>query len=154
MVPTLSINDLRGLESRAAALYWSALADTPMYFARRDMKGIPEHWRTLGIRMSPLSNSPRLAITPGHAVLNYLYALLEAESTVASLSLGLDPAIGLFHSDLRYRNSFSCDLMEAVRPEVDRWLISFLGNRHFEKSDFFETRRGQCRLTSNPPSPI
>ncbi len=144
--PTLSINDLRVFESRAASLYWSALANTPIQFARRDMERIPEQWKTLGIRMSPLTNSPRLAITPGHAVLNYLYALLEAESTVASLAIGLDPAIGLFHSDLRYRNSFSCDLMEPVRPEVDRWLIDFLANRHFAKSDFFETRKGQCRL--------
>ena len=146
LIPTLSINDLRVIESRAASLYWPALANTPIHFARRDMKRIPEQWKTFGIRMSPLSNSPRLAITPGHALLNYLYALLEAESTIASLAVGLDPAIGLFHSDLRYRNSFSCDLMEAVRPEVDRWLIDFLGKRRFAKSDFFETRKGQCRI--------
>lgn len=50
------------------------------------------------------------------------------------------------HVDLKSRDSLACDLMEAIRPTVDRFLLDFLTSRAFKKSDFFETREGLCRL--------
>ncbi|MAG37259.1 MAG: CRISPR-associated endonuclease Cas1 [Dehalococcoidia bacterium] len=144
--PTLTVDALRQVEAQAGALYWQALASTLTPFARRDVVRVPAHWQTLGPRTSPLSKSPRKAVTPGHAVLNYLYALVEAEARVACLAVGLDPALGVLHTDLRYRDSLACDLMEAVRPEVDRWLLQLVARRPFAKQDCFETRAGQCRL--------
>jgi CRISPR/Cas system-associated endonuclease Cas1 len=44
------------------------------------------------LRGSLLTSSPRLAINPANAILNYLYAILEAETRLACLTLGLDPA--------------------------------------------------------------
>jgi hypothetical protein len=38
------------------------------------------------------------------------------------------------------------DLMEAVRPSVDRYLIALVCDRVFRASDFHETQRGGCRL--------
>jgi hypothetical protein len=38
------------------------------------------------------------------------------------------------------------DLMEAVRPSVDRYLHALLRDRVFRASDFYETQRGNCRL--------
>ena len=78
--------------------------------------------------------------------LNYLCAILESESRIAALSMGLDPGIGFMHADLRSRDSLACDLMEAVRPKVDSFVLDFLKNRVFRKTDFFETREGICWL--------
>ena len=60
--------------------------------------------------------------------------------------MGLDPGIGFMHADLRSRDSLACDLMEAVRPKVDSFLLDFLNGRAFKKTDFFETREGICRV--------
>src|SRR5262249_17292781 len=131
---------------QAAAVYWQSLAAIPVRFARRDDAKVPEHWRTLGSRVSPLSGSPRLAATPAHALLNYLYALLEVETRVGCLTVGLDPGLGVLHADQRNRDSLACDLMEAARPQVDRWMLELLARRTFAARDFFETRTGQCRV--------
>jgi CRISPR-associated endonuclease Cas1 len=139
---------LRAIESQAAAVYWQSLAAVPVRFARRDEAKVPEHWRTVGSRMSPLSGSPRLAATPAHALLNYLYALLEVETRVACLTVGLDPGLGVLHADQRNRDSLACDVMEAARPQVDRWLLELLARRTLAARDFFETRTGQCRVLS------
>ncbi len=141
-----TVDDLRLIESQAAGLYWQALAAVPVQFARRDAGKVPEHWKSLGSRMSPLTGSPRLAATPGQAIVNYLYAILEVEARVACLAVGLDPGLGVLHADLRARDSLACDVMEAVRPDVDRWALTLLERRVFTARDFFETRQGQCRV--------
>jgi hypothetical protein len=51
------------------------------------------------------------------------------------------------HQDLEDRFSLACDVMEAVRPDVDQWLISFLEDTAFGRTDFTETKLGECRLT-------
>ena len=106
---------IRTLEAQAAAAYWSAWNTLPITFPRQDMKRVPEHWRTFGTRKSPLTGSPRLAVTPPGAILNYCYALLESESRLAA-ALGLDPGIGMLHVDASNRDSLACDIMEPVRP--------------------------------------
>jgi hypothetical protein len=118
-------------------------------FARRDVGGVPTHWRTFGSRTSPLTGNPRLAGNPANAVLNYLYALLEGEAAIAAQIVGLDPGIGLLHADQLNRDSLAADLMEPVRPVVDRFGLRLLTERSFAAADFFETRQGVCRVT--PP---
>src|SRR5262249_34616169 len=83
------------IEPPAAGRYWQTLAPVPVRFARRDETKMPAHWRTNGSRVSPLTGSPRLAASPAHALLNYLYALLEVEARVACLTVGLDPGLGV-----------------------------------------------------------
>ena len=141
-----SASDLRLLESQAAAIYWKAWATHPLSFARRDEQRVPMEWRLFGSRVSPLTSSPRKAGTPGNAVLNYLYALLEAETRVAILTMGLDPGVGILHADQDARDSLVYDLMEPVRPQVDAWLHELLMSRRFSRSDFFETPEGQVEL--------
>ena len=50
------------------------------------------------------------------------------------------------HAVLKARNSLVCDLMEAVRPDVDSYLLDCLEKEAFRKVDFFQTREGVCRL--------
>jgi hypothetical protein len=40
----------------------------------------------------------------------------------------------------------ACDVMEAVRPAVDAWLLAYLEQRTLRRQDFLELRNGQCRL--------
>jgi CRISPR-associated endonuclease Cas1 len=142
-------DELRLAEAQAAAAYWSAWSSVPVTFARRDLDRVPPHWRTFGTRSSPLTGSPRLAGNPANALLNYLYALLEGEAAIAARIVGLDPGIGLLHSDQLNRDSLAADLMEPVRPLVDRFVLRLLSERHFAATDFHETRQGVCRVT--PP---
>jgi len=140
-------DDVRMAEAMAAAVYWSELSSASVRFAARDEGSVPAHWRTVGVRSSPLTGSPRLASNPANAILNYLYAILEAEATIAARVVGLDPGLGVLHADQLNRDSLSTDLMEPVRPIVDRYVFDLLAERRFAAADFFETRQGVCRVT-------
>lgn len=143
---TPNIERLRVIESQAAAIYWACWSSVAVRFARRISVRLPIHWHTFGTRTSPLTQSPRVAANPANAILNYLYAILEAESRLALLAVGLDPGMGVMHADLRARDSLACDVMEAVRPSVDAYALELLRSRVFGSGDFFETREGACRL--------
>jgi hypothetical protein len=133
-------------EAEAAAAYWGAWADVEVRFQPADQRRVPDEWRRFGARTSPIGGGPRLAVNPAGAILNYLYALLEAESRLACQIVGLDPALAIVHADTRGRDSMPLDLMEAVRPSVDRYLLGLFRDRVFRASDFHETQRGNVRL--------
>jgi CRISPR-associated protein Cas1 len=141
--------DLRSMllaESQAAAAYWQAWAKLPLPFPPGDLARLPEHWRTFGARTSLVSGGPRGATNPANAILNLLYALLEAETTLACHAVGLDPGLGVFHMDRRDRASMSLDVMEAARPAVDAYVLALLTQRTLSAREFTETREGQCRI--------
>jgi CRISPR-associated endonuclease Cas1 len=117
------------LEAQAASIYWKWWESIPVRFARHDPQrldargrwrpGRPEPWLAFGQRASMLTGRPFRATTPGNALLNFLYAVLETEMTIALHGAGLDPGIGLFHADVDRRASLALDAIEAVRPYVD-----------------------------------
>jgi hypothetical protein len=107
---------IESAERHGARICWDAWAAVPLHFARRDLKKVPRHWCAFGSRQSALSGSPRNAATPANALLNYLYAILEAETRIALLTVRLDPRLGLLHTDQPSRDSLACDVMEPVRP--------------------------------------
>jgi CRISPR-associated endonuclease Cas1 len=121
-----SITTIRLIESQAARTYWSAWSTLPINFPKNQLRRVPEHWRSFGARVSPLTGSPRLAANPPNAILNYLYALLESEARLAAAALGLDPGMGVLHVDTTARDSLACDLMEVVRPQVDSYLLDWI----------------------------
>lgn len=141
-----TIEALRVFEARAAHAYWSAWRNIPISFPKNDLRRIPEHWRTFGTRISPLTGSPRLAVNPPNAMLNYLYALLESEARLAATALGLDPGLGVMHVDSRTRDSLASDLMEPARPRVDAYLLDWITREPLRREWFFEQRDGTCRL--------
>jgi CRISPR-associated endonuclease Cas1 len=150
-------NTLSG-EARAASIYWKLWEDMPVRFARRNPQrlgpngrwrpGRPDPWLTFGPRTSLLTGKPFRATTPGNALLNYLYALLESEMTIALLAVGLDPGIGMFHVDMDGRSPLALDAMEAVRPYVDYWLLAYVASTVFANRDFAELSDGEVRLTN------
>jgi CRISPR-associated endonuclease Cas1 len=143
---TTSLGEIRMLESQAAAAYWSAWHDLAITFPKNDLIRVPDHWRTFDARKSPLSGSPRLATNPANAMLNYLYALLESEARLAAAALGLDPGLGVLHVDTPARDSLACDLMEAIRPLVDAYVLDWILSQPLRREWFFEQRDGNCRL--------
>jgi CRISPR-associated protein Cas1 len=146
LAETDTMQPIRLLESQAAYAYWSAWRSIPIIFPKNDLRRVPQHWLTFGGRHSPLTGSPRLAVTPPNAILNYLYALLEAEARLAIAVLGLDPGIGVMHVDSPSRDSLACDLMEVVRPQVDAYLLDWIVREPLHREWFFEQRNGNCRL--------
>jgi CRISPR-associated endonuclease Cas1 len=134
------------IEAQAAGLYWSAFRTLPVNFPRKDEIRTPRHWQSFGNRASLLTGSPRRAVNPANAILNYLYALLEAESRLALTALGLDPGIGFLHVDTPNRDSLACDLMEVARADVDAFLIDSITRGTLKREWFFEQRDGGCRL--------
>ena len=133
-------------ERAAAKLYWEAWTEVTVRFPRSDIAHLPEHWRTFGQRASLITGGPRTATNPANAILNYLYALLEAETIFGCHALGLDPGLGIFHTDREGRASLALDLMEACRPAVDAYLLAMLSQRTLSRRDFVETPEGGCRI--------
>jgi len=144
-----TLERIRLLESRAAAAYWAVWRNLPVNFPKKDELRVPDHWRTFGARVSPLTGSPRVAVNPPNAMLNYLYALLESESRLAAAALGLDPGLGVLHVDAPARDSLACDLMEPVRPQVDAFLLDWITRDLLKREWFFERPDGNCRLMSS-----
>lgn len=150
MSETLSLGELRLAEAMAGRAYWRAWASVPVQIAETDRKYLPEHWQTAG-RRTPRRDGqwPRRAVSPVHAMLNYLYAVLEVEATIAAHAVGLDPSLGILHVDVRYRSSLAADLMEPVRPVVDGIVLDLLQTRALTRDDCVETTDGTCRV--GPP---
>ena len=139
-------SELRVIEARAADVYWDLWRPISVAFNQRDINTVPVQWNSFGSRSSPITGRPRLAANPANAVLNYLYAVAEAESSIALLAMGLDPGLGVYHMDQEARDSLACDVMEAVRPDVDAYLLDLISHRRFAAREFFETRKGVCRM--------
>jgi CRISPR-associated endonuclease Cas1 len=144
-----TISAIRNLEALGAQDYWSAWQSVETTFPRKDMPRVPEHWRVFGTRRSPLTGCPRSAVNPANAMLNYLYALVEAEARLASAAMGLDPGLGFLHLDTATRDSLACDLMEPVRPVVDAFVLDWLNREPIRRDWLFEQRDGTCRLMAD-----
>jgi CRISPR-associated endonuclease Cas1 len=145
-----TVEMVRMLEAHAAISYFGAWRNVPVLWPKADLRRIPDHWRTVGSRHSPLSGGPRLAVTPVHAILNYCFALLESESSLALSALGLDPGLGVgLHTDTPNRDSLALDVLEPVRPQVEAWVFDWITHKPLRRADFFETTNGNCRLMAH-----
>ncbi len=144
--------DLRRIttfESTAANVYFAAWSElVTCRFAANDIARFPAHWAVFPARNSPLhpTKTNRSAADPINALLNYGYALAEAETRLAAIKVGLDPGLGIIHTDIKARDSLALDLLEPLRPLVDQHVLDLLAVRHLTYADVVETRTGQCRL--------
>ncbi len=144
-----TVRACRDLEADAANIYFAAWTRAARCaFAEQHIARVPEHWTSFAARTSPLhrGKTPRGAADPINALLNYGYALAEVECRIAILAVGLDPGLGIVHTDHRARDSLALDLLEPLRPSVDRHVLELLAKRHLRAEDLHETRTGQCRL--------
>lgn len=93
-----------------------------------------------------MSGTNRHASHPVCAFLNYAYAALEGQVRTAVVVVGLDPTVGYLHACHPGRVALVYDLMEPLRPKVDRLVLDFMRRQTFEPGDFMLTERGVCRL--------
>jgi CRISPR-associated protein Cas1 len=147
-----SLGACRDLESQGAKMYFGAWADgVQCRFAEQERPNVPDHWIPFITRRSLIQRNatPRSAANPINALLNYGYGLAEIECRLAALTVGLDPGMGIVHTDKKKRDSLALDLLEAIRPVVERHVLTLLRARYFVAGDFHETQDGNCRLV--PP---
>jgi CRISP-associated protein Cas1 len=109
--------DPTNVEGQAAAIYFAGLFGGDFFRVRqREMDSASE--------LNPDPEENALILT--NAMLNYGYAVIRAMVARAVVGAGLHPALGLWH---RHRNnafSLADDLMEPLRPLVDREVCRIL----------------------------
>lgn len=141
--------DARELEASAALDYFNTwVGNVAPRWAARDRDRVPNHWTRFAARRSQIGRgrTNSRATDPVNAILNYLYALGEAECQRACLVLGLDPGLGYLHADTPGRASLALDLLEVIRPDIDAYALQLTETHAFTAAHFTETDEGNCRL--------
>lgn len=144
-----TVSQLMGLEGRVGYAYFNAWYACPIKWKGTDRHPIPDDWRQIGRRSSKLgsaSHPNRFATHPINAMLNYAYGILEGQVRMQVVAAGLDPTIGILHGNARGQHGLVYDLMEPLRPTIDRKILEFVQARTFHPTDFNLTNNGNCRL--------
>jgi hypothetical protein len=111
---------------------------------------VPDHWRTFGMRRSPLTLPPQCGKC-AQCDPELRYELLEIETRIALTGSGLDPGLAFFHADEANRQSLAADVMEPERPHADAFVLNLAQTRTFSAKRLAQTREGARRLTSPFP---
>ncbi len=130
-----SLDSLRGLEGAAATVYFGVFDE-----------------RILGKKplFSFHTRSRRPPLDPVNALLSFAYSILANDCAAALESVGLDSYVGFLHRDRPGRTSLALDLMEELRPCLaDRFVLTLLNNRMFDKRDFLFQENGAVLLQDN-----
>ena len=126
------IDRLRGIEGKAADLYFSVFDD--MIFQQKE--DFFFHGRN---RRPPLDNV--------NALLSFSYSLLESMCFSALEMVGLDPYVGFMHTVRPGRRSLALDLMEELRSIfADRFVLSIINRRMVTSKDFVKSESGAVKL--------
>jgi CRISP-associated protein Cas1 len=116
------VNEVRpsilGLEGSAARLYWELVTNS-----------LPEAYRFANRSKHP-------ATDVFNAALNYLYGILYTIVETAIFATGLDPTLGIFHTDQYQKPTLAFDIIEPFRPWVDRFLVEFFWHNQIEANFF------------------
>lgn len=123
---------LRGVEGDAGRLHFGAmrivLSRDELSFAAR-------------VRRPPRD--------PVNAMLGMCYALALTEVAGAVETIGLDPQIGFMHRARSGRASLALDLLEELRPLIDRFVVGLVRRKQMQTVDFTATPGGACFLSDN-----
>ena len=81
-----------------------------------------------------------------NTTLNYLYGM--GYSTVEKIIIlsGLDPNAGFYHADLYGKPTLSFDLMELIRPMIDRTVVSLFTKRKVHDYWFENQNKGNNEI--------
>lgn len=146
--PPSSIDDVLGIEGRAAALYFAMWKGLPVRWKATRRHPVPEMWQTYWSRSSMKAGDPTNegATHPVNAMLNYGYAVLQSRMHSQAIAKGFDPTLGILHKQKRGTPAFIFDIMEPERPKIDAAILEFVREYSFSAADFVLTSRGTCRL--------
>ena len=148
-----SLSALLGIEGKAANAYWRAWHGIELRWKAKTRYPIPDEWRVFKSRSSILNNGKLKnlhASNPVNAMLNYAYAVLLTQMRIKAIAEGYDPMFGILHDQRTKRKemspSFALDLMEPLRPVVDRAVLKLISDETFSGADFQLQSDGVCRL--------
>jgi CRISP-associated protein Cas1 len=165
-----SARTMRGLlaaEGNAANAYWRLWKERVFVPWGRDaIKRVPDHWKRFGNRASITTigngysnHSNRNAVDFVNACLNFSYKIAETEALYTCHIMGLHPGIGVQHGTHDGMPGAALDLLEPLRPIVDRTVLSYLdyGNgipfddtgkpAYISRDSAYESDDGTCQLS-------
>ena len=147
--PPATVTALRAVEARAGATYFAAWHGVPMAFKATVRHPVPEAWRAIGprsaVREGKVAKNER-ASHPLNAMLNYAYAMLQANLTVTAIAEGFDPTLGIMHHGYKGSSAYIFDVMEPERPKVDAIILKLALGETFSGADFTLRSDGVVRL--------
>jgi CRISPR-associated protein Cas1 len=130
-LPTAETRErLMGLEGAAAAAYFRTVS-----------AALPPRWNFSGRNRRP----PR---DPVNSLLSLTYVLAGSEISRILRDRGLDPFVGFLHGLQDGRESLMLDVLEPLRPMLDRFVFSLLDST-VTPEDFTRSPRDGCRLQRN-----
>lgn len=138
------------LEATAALSCFKLWQELSLNWSSKSASRIPPDWFNVEQRQSKVSGENRNASHPVNAILNYGYAVLESQVRIACAMLGFDTSVSYLHAMKHDRPSLIFDLIEPLRPKLDRRLVEFIRSSTFSKGDFTISMQGACKL--NPQS--
>ncbi len=124
----ITLASLRGYEGAAAAAYFGGyvhLFADALNFTGRKKRPPPD---------------------PVNVCLSLGYTLLHYDAVRACHIVGLDPMLGFFHDVSFGRESLACDLMEPLRPLMDRWIWQLFKNKQLRPEHFSDDVGGRCQM--------
>lgn len=123
---------VRGLEGDGARSFFAGLgavlSSSPMEFTLRNRR------------------PPR---DPVNAMLSFAYAMATSELTGALDAVGLDPQIGFLHRSRPGRPALALDLLEEMRPVIDRFVVGAVRRRMIGTDAFTVTPGGATFLSDD-----
>lgn len=141
-----TMQDVFGIEGGAASAYFQAWHGQKLGWKGLGRTPIPESWLELGPRSMTWRKGAQNARHPVNAMLNYGYAILVSQVRTQLTAAGYDLGIGIMHSSSENSIPLVYDLMEPLRPVVDRHVLKFALSHTFTPRDFTINRVGGCRL--------
>jgi CRISPR-associated protein Cas1 len=143
-----SVEEIRMVEARAAAGYFTAWRGAPIRWRSKTRFPIPDAWLTVPSRRTIKDGAAtnRHARHPVNAMLNYGYAVLHANVQAELAASGYDPKLGIMHETRADAQAFVLDMMEHGRAIVDRQVLRFVFANAFSGADFVIRSDGVCRL--------
>ena len=149
--PPETIRELQATEGWVAAGYFFSWRALPIMWKSQSRYPIHNEWQKFFSRSS-LNDVVRKhnhgATHPVNAMLNYAYSLLETHVRIGVIADGYDPARGMLHSRVDPDSqSFVFDMMEPLRPVVDKAVLKLVGEETFSGVDFILRQNGVCRLS-------
>lgn len=119
---------LRGYEGEAASVYFGVF-DELILQQKKDF--------------SFSGRSKRPPTDNMNAMLSFIYTLLTNNIAAALETVGLDPYVGVFHTERPGRVSLALDLIEELRPVLaDRFVLSMVNKKIVQRGDFLKKENG------------
>ncbi|WP_394808646.1 CRISPR-associated endonuclease Cas1 [Nitrosomonas sp.] len=138
-----TLEEIRLIEARAAIIYWSTWNNCVIKWKEKD---VPIEWKGFTQRASGISGKGYKATHPVNAILNYAYAILAGQVERTLQIAGLDVAVGSLHADQDGRASLVYDLMEPLRPVIDKIIFAWVTMQRWRRADFVIDRHGVIRV--------